>query len=73
MSAAEPFAYVAYRACGCLFFAGVNVPAMRETVAREIAGCVRNGYRVGTLSVQGVRDGKWSCMDCKQPQGRLAV
>lgn len=62
----EPMAYVAIAPCGCTKFAGVDTPERAKTNAKEIAACVREGYRVERVTCDWVRKNfRNECAGCK--------
>lgn len=62
----EPMAYVALAPCGCTKFAGVDVPANRETLSEEIAASIKAGYRIERVTCAWVRENfRNTCATCK--------
>lgn len=58
-------AYVALRPCGCVVMACANNPEHKKDVARAVAKCIRDGFRIEQRSVEATRVSKFSCDVCK--------
>jgi uncharacterized OsmC-like protein len=63
----EPMAYVAIAPCGCVKMATVDTPERKETNAKEIAACVKDGYTIERKTCAWVRE-NWvsSCDLCRR-------
>jgi hypothetical protein len=56
--------FVAYGACGHLVACAVDRPEYARDNAKTVASWVRDGLRIGNLTVGEVRTAKWC--DCKR-------
>lgn len=69
----EPMAYVALAPCGCVKLATVDAPERKETNAREIAACVKAGYRIERVTCDWVRENYRAICDQCRPVRRKRV
>lgn len=64
-------AYIAIAPCGCVRMATVDVPKLAKDNAKEIAACLRFGWRIERVTVGYVRShGLSSCDVCEPPRKR---
>ena len=64
------FAYVGYRACGCMCFAAVDKPCVMQDNAKEISKLLKNGIRIERVAGNVVRMSQWKCETCKPTKGK---
>lgn len=62
-------AYVAIAPCGCTKMACVDEPKHAKDTAKEIAACIRYGWRIERVTVGWIRE-HWvgSCDICQPPK-----
>lgn len=72
----ESFTYVARCSCGGVVMMAVDNPNDKKVVAREVSGCIKDGYTVTRLSTEFARQQKFcknhgKCIKANGEQGRL--
>ena len=64
----EPECYVAYKDCGCMVGAVVDIPECRKDAAEDVARWIKDGLKVARVSVAEVRIKLLRCPHKKQQQ-----
>jgi len=54
-------AYIAYKPCGCVVMIATDEPQWAADNAKEVAKCIRAGYRVEHTTVGFCRTVEWDC------------
>ena len=57
------YAYIGIMKCGCVVAATMDMPDHAKQVAKDVAGFIREGYRVERVSTEEVRVRLKAC-DC---------